>query len=90
MNIYLISQEEFRGYDVFKSAVVIADSEAQAKQINPKSTRLTKNPFMTTNDWNDPWSGWASSPDQVVVEYLGKADELYNKVMVICTSFNAG
>ena len=37
MKIYLISQQEISGYDTFDSAVVFAESEQEARNINPNN-----------------------------------------------------
>lgn len=38
MNIYLLSQNESRGYDTFDSMVVIAASEAGARRMSPNNS----------------------------------------------------
>lgn len=55
MNIYLLSQYEYRGYDTYDSCVVYAESEDKARQIHPSISSRT----------------WASCPENVDVSYLG-------------------
>ena len=42
MNLYLITQDQNRGYDTYESAVVAAETEEQAKSINPAGERYWK------------------------------------------------
>lgn len=83
MKLYLISQNENRGFNTFDSMVVCAESEESAKQILPS-------PSFSWDDKSDLDSlGWASSPDNVNVEYIGEASD-HLKVGVVCSSFNEG
>jgi hypothetical protein len=92
MNVYLISQTENYNYDTYDSAVVIAESEEQARLINPEHTErhieFLDNPLY--RDWDAYSFKWATSPDNVTVKYIGKVDESYTEPCVICASFNAG
>jgi hypothetical protein len=73
MNIYLIWQNEVRGYDTYDSAVVVAESEEEAKEIHPSEVL----------GWES--SGcWATSPDNVRVGLIGKAEETYTESGVVC------
>jgi len=74
--LFLISQEEYNGYDTYDSAVVCAPDENYARNMNPSTV---------PHDWNE----WANSPDQVTVQYLGDAAP-HIEVGVICASYNAG
>lgn len=92
VNLYLISQEDVRGYDTFDSAVVAAESEEQARTIHPQY-----------NEWAGEevsfipkpeadvllYDTWTNDPTQVSVKLLGTALP-GTKVSVICSSFNAG
>lgn len=89
MFIYLISQSKNRGYDTYDSAVVIAKSEEEARQINPANGKQM--------EWVDDggyYSEWCYSPDQVKVTKIGvvTADiyEENKERKVVCASFNAG
>lgn len=88
MKLYLISQNENNDYDTFDSAVVCAPDEATARLIRV-GNYSQKEPFlMTEADWNTD-NTWCSSPDKVIVQYLGEAaPEL--RLGEICSSFNAG
>jgi hypothetical protein len=91
MNLYLISQTENNGYDTYDSAVVCAETEEEARNIDPASDFRSRflNDLNITMKWvKDDWS-WASSPDKVDVKYLGVADPSIPKG-VVCASFNAG
>jgi hypothetical protein len=44
---------------------------------------------MTEHRWNNNYGSWATSPDNVYVKYLGKADES-QEVGLVLSSFNAG
>ena len=84
MKLYLISQSVNSGYDTYDSAVVIADSEEEARMVHPE-----KDPR-----WNGVknhlFDSWADAKDVQVV-YLGEAEEgLEDYGPVICSSFNAG
>ena len=77
MNLYLLSQDENSGYDTYDSVIVAAETHGEASEIHPS----------VYGGWS---SGiWASSPDNVTVEYLGKAKEGIKKGVVLA-SFNAG
>jgi len=84
MNIYLISQDQNDDYDTFDSAVVYAESEEQAKNINPNET--SNDVFM---DWTKTrFSPWCNSPEHVKVSYIGTNPDI-TEPGVICASFNA-
>lgn len=84
MNLYLIKQNMNCGYDTYDSAVVIANSEEEAKTIHPQGYRWEN------GSWNTKWSfnAWCA-PEHVAVELIGTATsgEAGN---VIIASFNAG
>jgi len=89
MNIYLISQNENNDYDTFDKAVVVTESEEQAKQIDP-ATVWAFNHISCFMNWTKYSYHWASSPANVAVKYIGVADPSYTEPTVICASFNAG
>ena len=74
MNLYKISQTENRFHDTYDSAVVCAESEDVARSMNPAS-----------KDRDYSWT----SPDNVVVELIGKAAPGIQQGVVVA-SFNAG
>jgi hypothetical protein len=81
MNIYHISQSQRKGYDTYDSAVVVANSANEASTMHPAGG------FIGKQKWFD---SWASSPDDVLVKIIGKAEKSYSEPTVICASFNAG
>jgi len=84
MNLYLIEQDENVGYDTYDSAVVVAESEDEARHICPPSANGT---------WKSTSGSWASSPSNVSVKYLGifvPIDTSTDYGKVIVASFNAG
>jgi hypothetical protein len=82
MKIYLISQNEYSGYDTYDSAVVVAFDAEDAREIN-------------IGDPGEPftyglYNSWASSPENVLSNYLGEFRGDYPKHGIILTSFNPG
>ena len=82
MNIYKISQSENNGYDTFDFAIVAAESEEEARLINPDGKWYE-------DQGEYKYTAWAFKPEQVEVEYLGIAKE-GTEVGIILASFNAG
>ncbi len=101
MNLFLISQDRVNGYDTYDSAVVVAKSEDDARNIHPSRfvTHVTDGKWMGTYsggesigseyDNDDCMSCWPkySDIDCIEVEYLGETDKGRG---VVCASFNAG
>lgn len=90
LKIYRISQEENNTWDTYDSAIVIAESEEQAAQIDPS--------YNPEYSWSVLWMvwptdhhlrGWCSSTDKVKVEYIGEPKE-GSVIGIICASYNAG
>ena len=88
MNLYLIRQNINRDYDTYDSAVVIANSEEEAKTIHPEGYRWKD------NKWRGGWAidlankTWCH-PEHVTVELIGTAT--YGDAGdVLIASFNAG
>lgn len=80
MNIYLISQTINGGYDTYDSAVVVANTEEEARGMYPGH-----------GDGHQPeldWGMWAP-PEDVTVKWLGIAAQ-FDAPEVVCASFNAG
>ena len=88
MNLYKISQDANSQYDTFDSAVVCAENEEIARNINPASLR--DEDLSSLMDWHThPEYQWCESPDLVKVELIGSAaPEMLQGV--ICASYNAG
>ena len=80
MNLYLISQSECTGWDVYESAVVVAESEEAARAMHPGEEE----------NWDgsaDEYGAWPSK-ERVSVKLIGvAADDVSG---VICASFRAG
>lgn len=96
MNIYLLSQHTYRGYDTYDSCVVIAPDEGAARSIHPagglvwmngdwcvEDTYLSLRPPMRLGrrDW--------PAPDDVVVVLIGVASPEQNSG-VVCASYHSG
>ena len=85
MKLWLLTQSECSGYDTYDSAVVAAETNEQARDVNPSEYGAA------LIDWpkgNGP-GGWATSREYVTAEYIGEAKP-GTEVGVICASFNAG
>jgi len=77
MKLWRISQDENQNYDTYDSAIVAAETADEARAICPGG------------EWDETWSGWCSSPDEVDVEVIGEAAPGVS-AGVILASFNAG
>ena len=103
MKLYLIKQDDNCGYDTYDSAVVIATSEEEARQIHPSTYYKSidgvwherheingKEEFRPASEdleWG-PYGEW-TTPENVTVTCIGAATQ--GKVGdVVCASFNAG
>ena len=92
MNIYKIWREDDIDYDTYDSAIVIADNEEYAIKIHPNGYAVFKfHVWMNevNNSISDCEDEWCSI-DNVKVELIGVADEMYAEPCVIVSSFNAG
>ena len=78
MKLWLISQDENRGYDTYDSAVVAAGTEDAARKVHPGG-----------NEWGKDGGEWASAPEKVSVRCIGTAIGCVAGE-VLCASFNAG
>jgi len=82
MNIYKIEQDTNVKYDTYDSAVVIAESESKAQQMQPEQDEEYFSPDNREFEW--------AAPKDVTVTYIGIADPSFTKPCVIVSSFNAG
>ena len=96
MKIYLVSQDENDSYDTFDSFICYANNEDEARTMSPREEHFCKWDDKlkkhTRCDWFDPEcynDEWASSLDNVKVEYLGEASSKLEPA-VILASYNAG
>lgn len=99
--LYCISQIKNIDYDTYDSAVVIAESEEDARLIHPFDDTISWN--KTENMWYSTYNGEISvldagysygtscwtAPYYVDVKYLGEATEGSVR-SIVCSSFNAG
>lgn len=77
--LFLIYQKVSNGYDTYDSAVVVAESEEEARKIHPSGYK-----------WDD-WTGYSwCNPEDVKVEFIGNARKDLENKTVVCASFNAG
>jgi len=98
VNLYLVSQTVNDGYDTYDSAVVAAESEADARLIHPGDRCQAD---VVNDRWIEHYSDgtlrvlpeflqdWASRPSRVSVQLIGVAVE-GTEAGVICASFIAG
>lgn len=82
MKLFLISQEQNNGYDIYKSAVVAAPDEETAQQMDPANGK-------PIGDWNKGSGSWCNGPEHVTVRYIGEAAGDVEQG-VVCASFDAG
>jgi len=97
MNIYLLSQDVNRGYDTYDSAIVVAETEGEARTYHPGGSRLHNgtswvwesdgslyDPYDTSGDWVN-----SKQIDRLFVEKIGVANDNQERGVVLA-SFNAG
>ena len=102
--IYKLSQEVNEGWETFDSMVIIADCEKEAILLSYESAYMLRAKIMEQDlnryiKMEEPFkrykylervtSSWAFEED-ILVEYLGKANSNLTESQVICASFNAG
>lgn len=83
MNIYLVESGLFN-YDTYDSFVCIAESEDEARNLDPNGNGV----FNWEKESQNLYSSWVSSPDALKVTCLGTSNE--EKARIILASFNAG
>jgi len=96
MKLFLISQSKNNGYDTYDSAVVCAESSAEAIKHNPSGDydyeeKTNDNPYSEEDEFifaDCDYGSWVKK-EFVDVEYIGEAKE-GSTAGVICSSFNAG
>jgi len=86
MKIYKISQNKNDEYDTYISAVVVAKNEDEATRIHPDGSTKWKDSI----GWGLESETWVSSPDDVIVEFIGNAPKGIKEMGVIVASFKQG
>ena len=97
MKIYLLSQDFLNDYDIYDSAIVIAENEDEARKIHPNRlvTHITNGQWMGTypggGEYKKESFDWVrcSDIDKISVKYIGEASKEQQKGLVLA-SFNAG
>lgn len=79
LNLYLLKQTENDEYDTYDSAVVVAETEDEARLIHPNPSR--RRTSFGSKTWVDP--------EKVEVILLGEAIGSLKRG-VVCSSYNAG
>ncbi len=87
MNLYKVNQEENCGWDTFDSAVVVAESEEQAKKVN---VGCGSSWLDDENKDINPYANWATKTYNVKAELIGIYTGALPAGSVIISSFNAG
>ena len=92
-NLYLLWQVVNNDYDTYDSAVVCAESEQKAKEIDPSGHRVAKDgkwyfQYANGQEAEDDHSSWAAI-ENVKVRKIGKAEKDIELGLVLA-SFNAG
>lgn len=79
-NLYRISQNTNTDYDTYDSAVVVAETAEQARNIHPGGRKP-----------DDKWPDftWAA-PEDVTVQLIGVAAADLAPGTIVCASFHAG
>jgi hypothetical protein len=80
VKLWLIRQNDRRGYDTFDSAVVAAETMEEAQCAHPRGGTVAD---------NTGWYTWTSEPSRVIATLIGEATE-GTLPGPICASFNAG
>lgn len=96
MNLYLLLNKKYPGYDTYDSAVVRAANEKAARLIHPnkyyrydsggRCYYYTSNELSRQTHINDGWVG--DDIESLEVILIGKANS--EEAGVVCSSFNAG
>lgn len=94
--LWLISQDEKTGYDIYDSAVVVADTEEEARFIDPSDQQFYKYhdgawyfQYADGSEREELRSDWPS-PIKVSATCIGEANDTLKPGEVVCASFHAG
>jgi hypothetical protein len=91
MNIYLIHQTVNDDYDTYGSAVVVANSEEEARNMHPFGLHWMDNAWRYSDGKkaSHGLTDW-TTPANVIVELIGVADKKYKQRTIIDANFRAG
>jgi hypothetical protein len=94
MKIYLLTQNQNRGWDTYDSCVVVASSPEEARLMHPEGERVWDGREWIYANGTDPSlqylrKDWAYHPDNVTFEEIGTANG-GDRPRVVCASYNAG
>ena len=76
-----MSQNENNDFDSYRSVVVIANTEEEARFMHPDNIDNIENFDWINCNWN-----WCKSPNQVNIEYLGEASASQSKRFICISS----
>ena len=79
MNLYLIQQTDVNDYDIYHSAVVVAESPEEARKMHPKGNG------MIPREHN---FSWTNDPSLVEVTLLGRGEDWLRAGDVMCASYD--
>jgi hypothetical protein len=86
MNIYKISQEINKRWGSYGSAIVVAESVGEAKNMHPCEDPVERwKDLSRLSHGNEINSTWVL-PKNVKVEYIGKASRTFTKSVVLVSS----
>ena len=92
MNLYLLSQDENKGWDTYDCAIVAAESEEEARKICPSGRYEWRDgwcyDYLPTRRYS-PRSDWANDIANISVKLIGVAEPTVVRGVII-SSFNAG
>lgn len=86
MYIYKVSQDHIKGYDSYKSFIIICENEETARYTHPNGDFLKGEDF---EEYPDLLNGWVA-PELVKVQLIGEALESLKEVSIICSDYTSG
>ena len=92
MNIYLVERTDKIDYDQYTGFVCVAESENQARLMNPTYDGEFDNNLYYNFDCSYI-TDWVQDPNSLKVTKIGKADytlSIFNQAKIILYSYNAG
>lgn len=73
MKLWLITQVQNRYCDTYRGAIVVAETEEDARQIHPDGEIYSNPPIVGRSEWHTKFPCWASHPSEVTVKLIGDA-----------------